>query len=191
VKAEERELVADAQVYMDGSIKDGWVGVAVVLVRNGELDKVLKVQLGRDTKHKVYEAELVGLQLALHLIQDTGWIDSVAIFTDNQAVLKALQAGRTERLQNLFADLDLLLGKVLRVHRGLQIDTRWIPGHKNVEGNKKADQAVKEAGDGSVSPQDRLPPHLQGTILINPTSAQHVHKQNMERTWATLLEAQP
>ena len=60
------------------------------MVRHGEPDKVLKVQLGRDTEHEVYEAELVGLQLGLHLIREANWIDGAAIFIDNQAVLKAL-----------------------------------------------------------------------------------------------------
>jgi ribonuclease HI len=118
-RREECEMEVDARVYTDGSMKDGWVGAAAVLVRRGEHDKVLKVQLGRDTEHEVYEAELVGLQLALHLIQGTEWINKVAVYTDNQAVLKALQTGKTDHLQNMFADLDSLLGQVLRVHPGL------------------------------------------------------------------------
>ena len=91
----------------------------------------------------------------------------------------------------MFADLNLLLGRVLRVHPGLHIDTRWVPGHENIKGNEKADQAAKEAGEGNESSHDLLPTHLRRPIPINPTSAQRVYRQGMQRNWAHLLEGEP
>ena len=57
-------------MYSDGSGIDGQVGEAAVLFRRNREPKVLRFHLGTATDHTVYEAELIGLMLALHLLRD-------------------------------------------------------------------------------------------------------------------------
>ncbi|KAG9077368.1 hypothetical protein FRC06_008956 [Ceratobasidium sp. 370] len=59
---------ADVQIYSDGSGIDGGIGAAAVLCREGRSDKTLCLYVGSDKRHTVYEAELVGALLALHLL---------------------------------------------------------------------------------------------------------------------------
>ena len=56
-------------MYSDGSAHDGKVGAAAVLQREGKQDRTLKLHLGTTEQHTVYEAELVGMIMGLHLIK--------------------------------------------------------------------------------------------------------------------------
>jgi len=56
----------------------------VVLFKQGEGPRVLKFHLGLITDHMVYEAELVGLLLVLHLLCDERDVDQAIVRLDNQ-----------------------------------------------------------------------------------------------------------
>ena len=58
------------QVYSDGLGIDGQVGATVVLFQRNREPRVLRFHLGTATDHTVYEVELVGLLLALHLLRN-------------------------------------------------------------------------------------------------------------------------
>lgn len=91
--SDEVGLALDVMIFTDSSMKDGRVGVAAVLIRRGQPVRTLKVYLGSDREHEVYEAEILGIQLGLHLLATEEFVDEAAIFTDNQAVLKTIQSG--------------------------------------------------------------------------------------------------
>ena len=66
------------------------MGATAILIRKDKLEHILHHHLGSKTKHTVYEAKLVGMQLALHLIsmeKCNATFCSIAV--DNQAILKA------------------------------------------------------------------------------------------------------
>jgi hypothetical protein len=47
-------------------------------------------------------------------------------------------------------------------HKGPRITLPWVPSHKEISGNEKADQAAKEALDEDISTTERYPPdHLK------------------------------
>ena len=46
------------------------MGAAAVLFRQDKEPRVLRFHLGMAANHMVYEAELIGLLLALHLLRD-------------------------------------------------------------------------------------------------------------------------
>ena len=58
------------RVYSDGLGIDRQVGAAAVLFRQDREPRVLRFHLGMAADHTVYEAELIGLLLALHLLHD-------------------------------------------------------------------------------------------------------------------------
>lgn len=66
------------------------MGATAILIRKDKLEHILHYHLGPETKHRVYEAKLVGMLLALHLIsmeKCNATFCSIAV--DNQAMLKA------------------------------------------------------------------------------------------------------
>ncbi|EIW74310.1 hypothetical protein CONPUDRAFT_67707, partial [Coniophora puteana RWD-64-598 SS2] len=56
------------EVYTDGSGHGGRIGAAAVMVRVNGTTKVLRYHLGSDQRHTVFEAELVGILLAMELL---------------------------------------------------------------------------------------------------------------------------
>lgn len=75
------------KVYCDRSIPEGGVRATVILYKHNNVIKTSKYHLGKSSKHTVYEAELVGMLLALNLLmsipsQITG---TTLVRLDNQA----------------------------------------------------------------------------------------------------------
>ncbi|KAF8597945.1 hypothetical protein BDV93DRAFT_451977, partial [Ceratobasidium sp. AG-I] len=175
----------------DGSMVNGKVGAAAVLIKQGAMDKTAKFHLGPDTEHEVYEAELIGLQLALHLLSQEREVRKVEIYVDNQAVVRTLLAKKTDNMTHMFIHLGKMLTTLKRRNKELELETRWIPGHVDVAGNEKADKAAKEAaqGDGEGDGQDgELPEHLEQGITINPTAAKRTYKSKTKEKWVERLE---
>ena len=90
---EDKQAREWVRVYTDGLAQDSKVGAAAILIRNGEPDRTLHLHLGPDTQHTVYEAELIGILLGLHLIKtDKKGRTSYSMGVDNQAALSTLKA---------------------------------------------------------------------------------------------------
>ena len=84
------------RIFTDGSMTDGGVGAAAVLERKSartrkyEVYKSIIFHLGSDQEHTVYDAELVGTILGLHLAKFIPHTLRIDLFLDNQAVIKAI-----------------------------------------------------------------------------------------------------
>ena len=80
------------KVYSNGSYIDGGVGMSTILFKHHRLMKVRRYYLGPQTKHTVYEAELMGIILALYLlIRLTAQITRKALIgLNNQAAIWSL-----------------------------------------------------------------------------------------------------
>ena len=101
-KAEEEDNIC---VYTDGSGQDGKIGVAAVLRRKGTTIKTIKYHLGSDKNHMVYEAEVVGMLLAMELLRGERGARKVSLGINNQAAilaLKALKSGSGHYLMDWF-----------------------------------------------------------------------------------------
>ncbi|KAF8593626.1 ribonuclease H-like protein [Ceratobasidium sp. AG-I] len=187
---DENNSRAPVKIYSDGSMVDGKVGAAAVLIRAGRRDKFAWYHLGPDTEHEVYKAELIGLQLALHLLAQEQEVGEVDIYVDNQAVLRALKGKKTDNMLNLFIQLGRLLRTATNRFIDLELRTRWIPGHVDVLGNEKADKAAKLAArgiregrmeEGNGNEGEGLPAHLEKGISINPTAAKRSYVASLDR----------
>jgi hypothetical protein len=87
---EARNATEEIQVFTDGSAQGGKVGASTILIRKNRPNCMLHFHLGLEAEHTVYEAELVGLLLAMHLIgSEKCSMTSCCIAIDNQAVLRA------------------------------------------------------------------------------------------------------
>lgn len=96
---------------------------------------------------EVLDAKLWGisktLKIALKKIFLRKLIGLFMVFSDSQAAIKQLQCSKCN------------VGQALKIYihnrarqlqiRGREVIIRWIPSHSEIEGNKQADKAVKEA----------------------------------------------
>jgi hypothetical protein len=82
-------------IYTDGSGYRGGIGAATILYSDGTCKAEFKYQLGPAKDHTVFEGELTGIILGLHLVRTT--LNKHEPFNtgiDNRATIKSLQNNR-------------------------------------------------------------------------------------------------
>ena len=144
-------------VYTDGSGINGKVGAAALTRTFG-----WQSYLGKTGKATVYAAEIVGIHIALDIILDhiagqqnlnindnSGEVSNrnhrqYIIYTDNQAAIRTVSNGEAKSAQYI-AERVIQAIDTLRHLYHQEIEIHWIPAHKGVRGNERADRAAKEA----------------------------------------------
>ena len=138
-KATSRNLI----IYTDGSDIRGHVGGAAT-TKTPRGWSYRMAYLGKSDQTTVYAAELAGLLQALQMGRDIGYtVDTVTIFTDNQAAIRSARRPASQSGQWLLR-LIVQLVTVLK-QRGVRIAIHWIAAHEGVAGNEMADKLAKEA----------------------------------------------
>ena len=192
-KDEEEEV----NVYSDGSGLEGQVRAAAVLCKQGQGDKKLRYRLGPLTEHTVFEAEAVGVLLALHMLRHEREVKKATIWLDNQAVMAlmgALTIHKPKPAQNIIDEIILQAENIWRRanHCAYRLDIRWVKGHSAEDGNEKVDAEAREAARGHTSQARKLPGYLTGSLLPMSISARQqefdvVMKKRWRRDWEASL----
>ncbi|KAJ3832987.1 hypothetical protein F5878DRAFT_509199, partial [Lentinula raphanica] len=60
------------------------------------------------------------------------------------------------------------------------VNVSWVPGHKGVEGNERADQEAKRAATTRSSPKRTLSAQLRSALPRSRTAAVRVFRQKLE-----------
>jgi ribonuclease HI len=165
------------KVYSDGLAHNGRVGTAAILKWEGKPDQTLKLHLGSTEQHTVYEAELIGMIMGLHLIKTEPRSKvKCSLSVDNQAALVAIKSEMNKLGQHLTADI-LQIAKQLIEQKGnsrFSLTFRWSVGHIGITGNKDVDKHAKAAADGESSDKKALPQkEARLQHLSNLTSPKH------------------
>jgi hypothetical protein len=91
-KREAQENTDEIQVYSDGSIIDDKVGAAAILTRPGKEHRTLHLHLGKSSEYTIYDVELAGLSMGIHLIKTEKKARcETTLGADNQAAITAIQ----------------------------------------------------------------------------------------------------
>jgi len=160
----------DLIIYTDGSGHNGHVGAAIysptTRVTRGEY-------IGTEDTHNVYAAELTAVQMAVALFEEK--IEEYAnayIFADNQAAIQAVGSPSRQSGQYIVEDILDTVDRVYRTKPACNIHIEWVPGHKGVEGNEKADQAAKAAAASSPMPTATRMKSAQNRLIQAMVKAQ-------------------
>src|SRR4030095_10310597 len=95
--------------------------------------------------HNVYTAEVTAFELAAEIAQESPpSFTKCVIYTDSQAAIKGInnpnkQSGQGALISAIHK-IESLIDK-----RNMHTEIKWIPGHKDIDGNEEADKAAKEA----------------------------------------------
>jgi ribonuclease HI len=95
--------------------------------------------MGEASVSTVYAAELKGIHMALEIARDLG--RGTVIFSDSQGALKAIRDPGRPSGQYIISQIVECLNSLPRG----KISLRWIPAHRGIPGNERADIAAKEA----------------------------------------------
>ena len=127
--------------YTDGSRMNNQTGAGCVILRPNKRATEIQVPLGK--RASVYQAEMTAIMTTVtKLLRKKGRIRGrkISIFCDNQACIKALTSPRTRsKLTMECTDQLNTLGEEN------DVTLVWVPGHRGIEGNEKADTLAKEA----------------------------------------------
>ena len=95
------------KVYMDGSGYEGGIGAVVVLYKGDRVIRSLQLHLGPKAEHTIYESELTGILLTLHLLMSLRLCipSMIVIWLDNQATICSLNNQEHKPVHHL---LDLI-----------------------------------------------------------------------------------
>lgn len=165
-RREVMERRVQVEVYTDGSDIDGGVGTAAILYRDSQRQGTLRAHLGPSTLHTIYEGELTGILLAIHLLRKAGGWQTAEIALDSQAAIGALNLTKPAGSHYMVDEIHRQLKAARHAHPAAKLTTRWIPDHMEIEGNEQTDDEAKKAARGDASPPSALP-----TLLRNPLPA--------------------
>ncbi|GLB41456.1 putative encoded by [Lyophyllum shimeji] len=209
---------APVSVYCDGSGFEGGISASAVLYVCGTEEASLQYFLGPMSRHTVYEAEIVGLTLGLHLLTTfSRRLRSLTVIgSDSQAVIKALCNQRPHPahylLDHVYDAAEKLHVKQDRIARAtarraainsgsewtdrtrrvIDLQVHWTPGHVDFAPNERADEIAKEAARGASSPPNLLPPYLQRKPLPASIPAlRQEHLTALRKTWRQRWERSP
>ena len=205
------------QVFCDGSGFEGGVGASAVLYENNRITKTLHYHLGSELEHTVYEAEGIGIVMALHLLKTRNKriVKPLSISSDSQALIKALGNQRPhaghyilDKVHDLAEDLhakqDGLLNRVERLEalaegyswkgrtKGvIDLHIHWVPGHCDYDRNEKADEEAKKAAQGLSSDAKSLPPFLRKSLPASVSALQQNFRSSLYKTWKQHWKTSP
>jgi len=131
-------------LWTDGSRKeDDWVGCAVVWEEDGTWNK-RRIHLGR--QKEAFDAEMYAMSETMKVVDEMAErkeVTRVPVFTDSQATLRPIQSDEPGPGQVL-ALLTMNWTDAL-TRKYIQVEYRWVPAHKGINGNEDADQQATTA----------------------------------------------
>jgi len=95
---------------------------------------------------EAFDAEMYAMSEAMKIVDEMAGekkVTKVMIFTDSQATLRRIQLDRRGPGQVLA--LRTMNWTDALARKNIQVEYRWVPAHKGIEGNKEADQQATKA----------------------------------------------
>lgn len=150
--AYKKEDKAKIRIYTDRSSTNGMAGTSAVMYYAGH-DKpaqTLQYRLGTETEYSTNDTEIVGATLGCWMLRNSSRLGplSSSIYTDSKNTIRATKAKTPKSGMYLVEELNAIVAGLMG-HKQIQyhgeiFTLRWIPAHKNVTGNKTADNEAKE-----------------------------------------------
>jgi len=186
----ERKDKTSIKIFSDGSGFEGSTGAAAVLLREGQLvpTATLTYHLGDAMEHTSYDAEATGGILAMWILKtlNTKPDDKIRVYTDSQALIKAIKFPKAKSGQTLLTEFIALARQIPG-----RIRLSWISGHTDVPGNEAADAAAKDAARGTSSKKATLPTLLRRRILTSASAEKQAYHEELKGQWVSRWEDSP
>src|SRR5882724_9590842 len=96
--------------------------------------------MGSEERHMVFEAELLGLSLAVEMVKGERQVRSLTIGVNSQAAMHAIGHRRAIPGQYLVEAFHEQVTAVQSKHPGIENRVRWSPGHEGIQGNERVDE---------------------------------------------------
>jgi ribonuclease HI len=181
---------AQGKVFSDGSCIDGGVGAAAVLYRGGVEVQVVRLYLGTEEEHTVFEAELVGMAMGAKLL-NMERSAKYTIGTDSQAAMLTTRREKQMSAQYLVSAVHRQIEGVVGMQTGAEVIVRWTPGHKGIKGNERADEEAKKAARGDSSEESQIPIECRGILPRSKAAEIQKHQKALKRRAREIFAKSP
>jgi ribonuclease HI len=169
-------------VFTDGSRRSTTrgqrSGAGYSAVINGEELRSGKWGLGR--RAGVYDAEMLalagGAAAAADIARERPEVNQIIFLADNQAALDTVGSLSDHPAQSCSVIFRKHIDKMLEENPLLSCQLAWVPGHKGVNGNDRADGLAKAAAE--------LPAVVSSTITWRREQANTVPLSKWQRSWS-------
>ena len=180
-KQEARKQQPGLTLWTDGSKRElEGTGIGIAWKRGPRwLDKGLALGKGKEA----FDAELLAITEALNIAQKEYRINSynaITIFSDSQRAIKRVEDDRLGPGQALA--IQAIAQATWLAQKGVDISVKWVPSHKGIEGNERADQLAKKAAEGPKQPSTdeyRSFTYIEKTLRAQNT--QNIQKWLLEK----------
>ncbi|PPR05017.1 hypothetical protein CVT24_010210 [Panaeolus cyanescens] len=197
--AHEKADNARVKLFTDGSGQDGHVGAAASIYLNDMTNPATTrhLYMGTIDSHSTYEAELVGLLLAVWLlITEAGHVlgrQPISVYTDNQSVLEALTSQSRGPAEYLKDEIARLCAKYFPNDSPFshKISVNWISAHSDVTGNERIDFEAKQAAMGLTSRRQDLPRILRSPLPRSISALRQELKREAKEKAHVIIKASP
>lgn len=193
----------ELRAYSDGSAVVGGVGGAAVVMVGGRIIRESRFYLGTVDEHTPHEGEVVGMILAVKLLEEEmrarGGRRTMSLGADNQAAIRS-----THIFQSKPGHHDYLMDKFHNELRTLppsevygKLIIRWSPGHFGIPGNEQADEQAKRAAKGDTSDPHLLPSSLRSptntpiTLPVSKSAIKQSFRASISEEARTILRSSP
>jgi len=183
---EAQAATEEIQVFTDGSIIENKVGAAAVLTRPGKDHRTLLLHLGKASEYTIYDAELAGMYMGLHLIKTEKTARRRTLMgTDSQAAINAMK-NELSTPGHYIANNFIRTARQINKQRGnkrYELTLRWTAGHIGIDGNELVDEEAKKAAKGQSSNLSSLPRIFRKKLKISTAALKQAQNKLTKDKW--------
>lgn len=118
-------------------------------------------------------------------------LKKLTIYIDNQVAIMSLKNSTKKPCSYFIKHIIKVIKQLHKKHKDLTIKIRWVPGHKGILGNEKADKGAKKAVRMGSSVEQELPKVLGRKLLINSTAVKQERMEEINKEARQCFEMSP
>jgi ribonuclease HI len=134
----------DIVVYTDGSGKNGSYGFGFTVRRNGAVTLERSFAMGKDAT--VYDAEICALSFAMARLKNRN-AKRIHFASDSRAAILSILSAKPSSVQEHRLRFRKDARRWLDGSPDRAITINWVPGHRDIEGNERADDLAKQGAE--------------------------------------------
>jgi ribonuclease HI len=147
--------------------------------------------MGSIDEHTVFEAELLGAAMGAQMLRWEQHGHHV-IAMDNQAAIQTTREEHAVSGQYLINALHEQMDAIGAGSRGRSKATiRWVPGHKGIGGNERADEEAKKAARGESTSDSDTPISCRGELPTSRTAELQRHHKALKAQAKEMFQRSP
>lgn len=153
--------------------------VSPVLYRNNRQKASVRFCLGSSDHHTGFEGKTTGAILAMKLLSEEHNFKTVLIFIDSCMFMAASILCKPTPSHYLTDVFHKNITSIKGNRSTVTIHIKWVPAHKWVQGNKKADELTKKAITHGSSNRSKLPKELTNTLSHSKAALKQGHRMKL------------